>query len=180
MIIQSNYILTVVINGVEFMCEYDVDDVFHALQHFWYDDYPDIRPANCPEIFDIDIRATEKGGVIHTYHYRFNSAVFQAFYDRGRKAGNVYTLDEFEMDIQRPKKKAVVIFGDTPSRRYDEGDIKAMLEALKNGDGQLTQREFDTEAEKRAYYKGIDDCDGWWHYSVVSDADIDKVQIDNI
>lgn len=39
------------------------------------------------------------------------------------------------------------------------------------GEGQLTVREFDTEAERWAYIMGIDDSDGWLGAAVLSKED---------
>ena len=66
------------------------------------------------------------------------------------------------------------MFGEYAAKAYGDEDFEKMCSHLKQGDGSISVREFDTEAERNAYIQGIDDCDGWWDYAVMSDKDARK------
>ena len=67
------------------------------------------------------------------------------------------------------KYKATIIFGEYAAKAYCNGGVEEMAEHMD--EGQLTVREFDTEAERRAYIMGIDDSDGWLGAAVLSKED---------
>ena len=67
------------------------------------------------------------------------------------------------------KYKATIIFGEYAAKAYCNGGVEEMAEHM--GEGQLTVREFDTEAELWAYIMGIDDSDGWLGATVLSKED---------
>ena len=71
--------------------------------------------------------------------------------------------------VPMEKFKVTVIFGEYAARAYGNGGVKEMIEHMD--EGQLMVREFDTEAERRAYIMGVDDSDGWLGAAVLSDKD---------
>jgi hypothetical protein len=70
------------------------------------------------------------------------------------------------------KYKATIVFGEYAAKAYCNGGIEEMAEHM--AEGQLTVREFDTEAERRAYIMGIDDSDGWLGAAVLSKEDAES------
>lgn len=70
------------------------------------------------------------------------------------------------------KFKVTVIFGEYAAKAYIVDGVEGIREHY--GEGQLTVKEFDTEAERRAYIAGIDDADGWLGSSVLSDEDAES------
>lgn len=76
--------------------------------------------------------------------------------------------------MAKKKFKAVVVFGEDAAKAYANGDMKHMYGLIRNCDGSLLQREFDTEAERKAYIMGIDDMDGWFGAAVLSEDDAKK------
>jgi hypothetical protein len=73
---------------------------------------------------------------------------------------------------EEPQKvKCAVVFGTRATHRYDEQDFEGLHEVCRDGDGSIVIREFDTEAERRAYIMGIDDSDGWLGAAVLSKED---------
>ena len=71
--------------------------------------------------------------------------------------------------MEKKKFKVVVVFGEEATNAYGWDDYERMCRLLKQGDGTLMESEFDTEAERDAYIKGIDDAKGWIDASVLSD-----------
>ena len=65
-----------------------------------------------------------------------------------------------------------IIFGEYAAKAYCNGGVEEMAEHMS--EGQLTVREFDTEAERRAYIMGIDDSDGWLGAAVLSKEDAES------
>jgi len=70
------------------------------------------------------------------------------------------------------KYKVTIIFGEYAAKAYCNGGVEEMAEHMS--EGQLTVREFDTEAERRAYIMGIDDSDGWLGAAVLSKEDAES------
>ena len=68
--------------------------------------------------------------------------------------------------------KILQMFFDGKRWAYVNGGVEEMSEHMS--EGQLTVREFDTEAERRAYIMGIDDSDGWLGAAVLSDNDAES------
>jgi hypothetical protein len=78
------------------------------------------------------------------------------------------------------KFKCAVVFGSRATSRYDEQDFKGLHEVCRDGDGSVTIREFDTEAERKAFIEGIEAGDGWCDYMEVDQTDIENVTFDDI
>lgn len=70
------------------------------------------------------------------------------------------------------KYKVTIIFGEYAAKAYMNDGVEGIRDHY--GEGQLTVREFDTEAEKKAYIMGIDDSDGWLGAAVLSDEDAES------
>lgn len=73
--------------------------------------------------------------------------------------------------MAKKKFKTVVIFGETAAKAYGWEDMEKMCSLVREGDASLGVREFDTEAERKAYILGIDDADGWLGAAVLSEKD---------
>jgi hypothetical protein len=78
------------------------------------------------------------------------------------------------------KLKCAVVFGSRATSRYDEQDFKGLHEVCRDGDGSIVIREFDTEAERKAFIEGIEAGDGWCDYMEVDQTDIENVTFDDI
>ena len=73
------------------------------------------------------------------------------------------------------KFKVTVIFGEFAAKAYIEDGVEGIREHFDEYDeGQLTVKEFDTEAERRAYIAGIEDADRWQCSAVLSDEDAES------
>jgi len=86
------------------------------------------------------------------------------------------------LDIgDEPEKfRCAVVFGSRATRRYDEQDFEGLHEVCRDGDGSIVIREFDTEAERKAFIEGIETGDGWCDYMEVDQTDIENVTFDDI
>lgn len=78
------------------------------------------------------------------------------------------------------KVKCAVVFGTRATSRYDEQDFEGLHEVCRDGDGSIVIREFDTEAERKAFIEGIEAGDGWCDYMEVDQTDIENVTFDDI
>ena len=101
MITTAFYLLRADVCDNELYFEYDdCGDVWTALEQFWHDDYPDVFPEHDGSPFPITVISLDGNGEACGKHtLTFNSAVFHAFYDHGRKADGPYTLNEFALDV---------------------------------------------------------------------------------
>lgn len=70
------------------------------------------------------------------------------------------------------KFKVFMLFGEEAAGRYEQGEFDELAEVLMYHAGDLVCREFETEAEKNAYLQGIEDCDGWMSWAVMSEEDV--------
>lgn len=61
----------------------------------------------------------------------------------------------------------VLLGSDAVNRFYNEEPVY--------GDGMLVKREFETEAELKAYFQGLDDNDGWLEYATLNDKEYKKI-----
>ena len=98
---------------------------------------------------------------------------------------NVYECIEKQLGLdeepEEPEKvKCAVVFGTRATHRYDEQDFEGLHEVCRDGDGSIVIREFDTEAERKAFIEGIEAGDGWCDYMEVDQTDIENVQFDDI
>lgn len=80
-------------------------------------------------------------------------------------------------EVSAPKTKAYVAFGTEAVRSINSGDIDAIPDCDIEDPDMFRIREFDTEAEAKAYKKGLDDADGWRDYAVLSPLDPDESKI---
>ena len=78
------------------------------------------------------------------------------------------------------KFKCAVVFGTRATRHYGEQDFEGLHEAVRNGDGSVCIREFDTEAERRAFIEGIEAGDGWCDFMEVDQTDMENVTFDDV
>ncbi len=78
------------------------------------------------------------------------------------------------------KFRCAVVFGSRATSRYDEQDFEELHEVCRDGDGSIVIREFDTEAERKAFIEGIEAGDGWCDYMEVDQTDIENVTFDDI
>lgn len=78
------------------------------------------------------------------------------------------------------KFKCAVVFGSRATSCYDEHDFEGLHEVCRDGDGSIVIREFDTEAECKAFIEGIEAGDRWCDYMEVDQTDIENVQFDDI
>lgn len=78
------------------------------------------------------------------------------------------------------KFKCAVVFGTSAVHRYDEQDFEGLHEAVRSGDGSVCIREFDTEAERKAFIEGIEAGDGWYAYMEVDQTDIENVSFADV
>ena len=63
--------------------------------------------------------------------------------------------------------ECTMVFGtEAVNALYNYGITEAKR-AAKNGDGMIVKKKFNTEAEMREYFNGIDDIDGWEKYAVI-------------
>ena len=82
--------------------------------------------------------------------------------------------------MAKEKFKCAVVFGTRATRRYDNQDFDGLHEVVRDGDGSVCIREFDTEAERKAFIEGIEAGDGWCDFMEVDQMDIEKVKFDDI
>ena len=68
----------------------------------------------------------------------------------------------------------MVVFGETAANAYGWEDMEKMCSLVREGDASLGVREFETEAERKAYILGLDDGDGWLGVAVLSAKDARK------
>jgi len=77
-----------------------------------------------------------------------------------------------DLPATRKKHRVTVIFGEYAAKAYMTDGVDGIREHYD--EGQLTVREFDTEAERKAYIMGIDDAYGWLGAAVLSDEDAEN------
>jgi len=181
MITTVNYILQVVAEGETYVFEYETNDVWETLHEFWRDDFDYLAHKMITKAWPVEVRAMDGGKVITTYHLKFEQSSFHHYYDHGD-----ITLDEFAEFIglqsgqESQKFKCAVVFGSRATRRYDEQDFEGLHEVCRDGDGSIVIREFDTEAERKAFIEGMEAGDGWCDYMEVDQTDIENVTFDDI
>lgn len=74
---------------------------------------------------------------------------------------------EKAMKAERKRNTVVVIWGETASRKFDnEGEIDIATE-----DGAVNHYPFDTEVEKNAFIKGINEADGWYGSTILNESE---------
>lgn len=66
----------------------------------------------------------------------------------------------------------VVVFGECAAQAYEEKGFTAMRSVLKNGDGMLVRKDFNTKAEVEAYIEGLEDSRGWEEFCVLDKEDV--------
>ena len=78
--------------------------------------------------------------------------------------------------MNEKKVKIYVVFGEYTTKAYMDGRIDDMRDRLKNGYGSLAEKEFNTEAEAKAYLQGLDDADGWLAAAQIDSDDVEQVK----
>lgn len=76
---------------------------------------------------------------------------------------------------KRTTAMAAVVLGATATHRYEVGDYEGLRSEVDDGNGSVIIKEFNTEAERRAYMQGIEDGNGWEDYHVVSGANVKRL-----
>ncbi|MBQ8713105.1 MAG: hypothetical protein IJ551_09860 [Prevotella sp.] len=77
--------------------------------------------------------------------------------------------------VVKEKFKVTIIFGENAAKAYMSGGVEEMSEHMS--EGSLAVREFDTEAERKAYIMGVDDSDGWLGAAVLSKEDAESEMV---
>ena len=102
------------------------------------------------------------------------------YIDDWMPASYVYDQDAVYMSIltyidgETNENDLVMVFGSSACSAYEDEGIKGLKRALKNGDGDIVLREFDTQAERNAYLEGLEDCNGWEGYTNIPQAVVQK------
>ena len=76
--------------------------------------------------------------------------------------------------MAKKKFKVVVVFGEQAEDAYGWENMKKLCSLVRSGECEVCHREFDTEEERKAYIRGIDDMNGWWGAAVLSEKDSKK------
>lgn len=73
--------------------------------------------------------------------------------------------------MEEKKFDVVVVFGETASKMYWENynEDEPIKESELEEYGSVVRRSFETEAERNAYLKGLEDSDGWNDYAVAEE-----------
>lgn len=66
-------------------------------------------------------------------------------------------------------------FGEDMSRALADQEYEEVVKLTNELGNQLTYRDFETEAEAKAYIQGINDMYGWLDFWILEDLDIDKL-----
>lgn len=74
---------------------------------------------------------------------------------------------------KKKKVTVVMVFGEDAADVYCDEGFMAMRKYIEGGNGgQLVKHEFDTEAERNAYIRGVWDMDGWFGAAMLEDEDV--------
>lgn len=94
--------------------------------------------------------------------------VFMTLYD-------VYDtlLDRLGIEDEDESREIIVAFGESATDAYDEG-FKCMKRVIKNGDGMLLRRKFNSQGEVDAYLLGLEDQVGWESSVPLSASDCER------
>jgi len=69
--------------------------------------------------------------------------------------------------------KVTTVFGERATRIFhDQGITSADEDIAQMGGGAIVEREFETEAEKIAYLRGLEDAGGWADYAVYKEEEL--------
>ena len=71
--------------------------------------------------------------------------------------------------------RVYVGFGEDISRALADQEYEEVVKLTNELGNQLTYRDFETEAEAKAYIQGINDMDGWLSCWILEDWDIDEL-----
>lgn len=66
-------------------------------------------------------------------------------------------------------------FGEDITRALADEDYDEVVNLMNDLGNQLTYRDFETEAEAKAYIQGVSDMDGWLGCWFLEDRDIEKL-----
>lgn len=89
---------------------------------------------------------------------------------QGYDVAKVETIDPLKLHM---------FFGVALFRALDEG-VKEAMDAVEQGDGECSIKEFATEAEKNAYLQGLDDGQGWEGFTSIEGFFLDEDVPDKI
>lgn len=100
--------------------------------------------------------------------------------------------EKFNKDPEevKPQKRVMhIVFGEYACKRIpectfpddedgDDDTLEEVLDCMRNFDATYVVREYDTEAEEKAYLDALSDLDGWTGYTILEDSlcgeDIEK------
>lgn len=126
----------------------------------------------------------ETGEVIAAIHEKTGDVFYVNQMARtSAKAQEVITQKVSEIKAANRKVTAYTLFGQDAVKAYEnsladieKGERCELLRKVLTCDNDLRERSFASEDEKRAYYRGIDDYDGWWDATSVSKEDYDTLK----
>lgn len=101
--IRADFYIRVVIDGKEYVFEYEASNIFAALEEFWHEDYPEFM-GKLGDTFDFDTYSMIGPEVERVRHWTFNTAMFHAFFDHGHKYDGPYNEKDFLKDIERKQE----------------------------------------------------------------------------
>lgn len=108
------------------------------------------------------------------------------------EGGSDYKIEKSPKTKKPPKRVMHLVFGEYASKRIPEctfpddedGDeglddtLEDVLNCMRNFDATYVVREYNTEAEEKAYLDALSDLDGWTGYTILEDSlcgeDIEK------
>ena len=126
----------------------------------------------------------ETGEVIAAIHEKTGDVFYVNQMARtSAKAQEIITQKVSEIKAANRKVTAYTLFGQDAVKAYENSlaDIgkeerRELLRKVLTCDNDIKCRSFASEDEKKAYYRGIDDYDGWWDATSVSKEDYDTLK----
>ena len=106
------------------------------------------------------------------------------------EGGSDYKIEKSPKTEKPPKRVMHLVFGEYASKRITEcsfpdddeeeieDDLEEVLDCMRNCDAAYVVREYETEAEEKAYIDALNDLNGWTDYALLEDVlmgeDIEK------
>lgn len=106
------------------------------------------------------------------------------------EGGSDYKIEKSPKTEKPPKRVMHLVFGEYASKRITEcsfpdddeeeieDDLEEVLDCMRNFDAAYVVREYETEAEEKAYIDALNDLNGWTDYALLEDVligeDIEK------
>ncbi len=73
-----------------------------------------------------------------------------------------------------------IIFGSQPTEYWHDGNMKDFTESIQDGSGAISTKDFNTEEEKNAYIRALNDLDGWDDYALLDEKEYLKLDTTNL